>query len=215
MDWTIILFWLSVGSAIILVAVLGLSMFHGFDFHGDLNVEINHDVDGADHSDTDQGNALGYFKGTLVFIAFGAWMARAMLLKDFSWPVALLVGGASGYAGIFLLGKVLSFLLKQTSEGNWKHENAIGQMGEVYLRIPENGVGQIQVTINGGLRTVDAIAHEGTIESGKKVAVLGVDGQNRLLVTAMHLPNTDGEFERLVKLQEPSLLSEDRPMKIN
>ncbi len=196
MDWTIILFWTSVvtGGLVVFLFLLSL-MGHEFESH----VDVDHDVSGGDHGDTD-GNSLGIIKSSLIFIAMGAWIARTLLLEDFNWIVAIIAGIVSGYLAMFLLAKFLGFLLKQQQEGNWKHENAVGTVGDVYLGIPEGGVGQIQININGGLRTVDAVAYEGSIPMGKKVAVVGVNAKNQLVVTDMHLPNTDGEFEKLVQL---------------
>ncbi|MBP7847713.1 NfeD family protein [Patescibacteria group bacterium] len=192
--------------------MLLLSFFsHELDIHTDFHLDGDHDAAGADHSDTD-GNSLGLIKSILIFVALGAWITRMLLLENINWIIALLAGGITGFIGIYVLGKFLGFLLKQQSEGNWKYENAVGQLGTVYLAIPDGGVGQIQITINGGLRTVDAIANEGTVATGKEVAVLGVDENSRLIVTP-YLPNTDGTFELLS--QGLRLSRKESELKIN
>ena len=60
------------------------------------------------------------------------------------------------------------------SEGNVDHANAIGARGEVYMNIPANGSGQVQVTYQNALRTMAARSKDDaqTIPSGTLVQVV-------------------------------------------
>ncbi len=65
-------------------------------------------------------------------------------------------------------------------------ENAIGQTGEVYLRIPPNreGHGKLQVEIQGTLREMDAITDdEKELPTGSIAQVLEIVNNQILLVT--------------------------------
>lgn len=216
MDWTIILFWTSVLSAGVLVVMMLLSFtFHEFDFHLDSHFDFDHDAAGADHSDSGHSNSLGLIKTSLIFTAIMSWVARVMLIEEVEWWITIPISAVAGIVGVFVFGKFFLFLLRQQEDVSWTYANAIGQVGEVYLTIPEGGEGLIHVNINGSLRTVDAVAYEGSVTTGKKVAVLGVNEQNHLIVTPIHFPNTDGEFERLVKLAELNQVYNEEKIKLN
>jgi membrane protein implicated in regulation of membrane protease activity len=61
--------------------------------------------------------------------------------------------------------------------------NAVGATGTVYLRIPNGGTGQVQVSIQGGLRIIDALAAgETELPTGTKVTVVGVRDSTTLVV---------------------------------
>ena len=65
-------------------------------------------------------------------------------------------------------------------------ENAVGNTGEVYLRIPANreGHGKIQVEIQGTLREMDALTDdEKELPTGSIAQVLEIVNNQILLVT--------------------------------
>lgn len=51
---------------------------------------------------------------------------------------------------------------KLVESGNMNLKNAVGRSGEVYLPIPANrqGIGKIQITVQGTLQTLDAITDD-------------------------------------------------------
>jgi membrane protein implicated in regulation of membrane protease activity len=59
----------------------------------------------------------------------------------------------------------------------------VGTIGTVYLRLPSDGTGQVQVSVQGGLRIIDALVEgdEG-LPTGTKVRVVGVRDSNTLIV---------------------------------
>ncbi|MFK8161231.1 MAG: hypothetical protein AB8H12_02105 [Lewinella sp.] len=126
----------------ILILLLLLSLISGLDF--DLDV------------DTDAGGGLGALKGVLTFLAVGAWVVRLVLLTEANPMLAFLVGAAAGAVGVYLLSLLLKFLLSQQEFVNWSLEDAIMEQGTVYLRIPAEGEGLVQVTVRGRKRELKA-----------------------------------------------------------
>ncbi|MCB1191336.1 MAG: NfeD family protein [Leptospiraceae bacterium] len=62
-------------------------------------------------------------------------------------------------------------------------QNAIGKIGKVYLTIPENGTGEVQVSFEGSLKNMKAISENGeNIKSFTDVKVIGVK-DNTLIVS--------------------------------
>lgn len=51
-------------------------------------------------------------------------------------------------------------------EGTINIRNAIGSEGSVYLAIPKNGTGQVQVIVQGSLKTFDAFSKSKTMHGG-------------------------------------------------
>ena len=76
------------------------------------------------------------------------------------------------------------------SDGTMKHEDAIGERGQVYSRIRANESGKVQVAVDGTLRTLTARAKDKTlhISTGEFIKVIDVIG-NTLVVE----PLSDGE----------------------
>jgi hypothetical protein len=77
-------------------------------------------------------------------------------------------------------------LSKANTDGTMKFENAIGEVGQVYLTVPANrgDVGKVQVKVQGVLRTLEAITDdEKDLSTGKIIVVMRVMGDNLLLVT--------------------------------
>lgn len=71
------------------------------------------------------------------------------------------------------MGKMFQAFHNVQSSGNMDIENAVGQDGTIYMRIKPGEVGQIQVTIQGALRTLDAIASDSSLylKTGSTVTV--------------------------------------------
>ena len=87
--------------------------------------------------------------------------------------MALFAGTVAGGASMWSMGKLFQAFHSVQSSGNMNIQNAIGQDGTVYMRIKPGEVGQIQVTIQGAMRTLDAIASDSSLhlKTGATVTV--------------------------------------------
>ncbi|MBL8098802.1 MAG: NfeD family protein, partial [Anaerolineales bacterium] len=87
--------------------------------------------------------------------------------------------------GLLTFG-ALSFIFSKMkllqSEGTIQLKNSIGAEGNVYLKIPKNGTGQVQIVTQGALKIFDATSNnKQDLITGDKIRVVGVDG-NTLVV---------------------------------
>lgn len=154
------------------------------DFSGDVDVGGDIDTGGVgDHVETDTSFKLLSFQGlSSYFLIFG--LVGLALIKA-NLHVLLTVFGAM-LAGLFSVW-VISILFSQTkrlqADGTINIKNAVGEKGTVYLTIPGNGSGQVQVTVQGSLKIFDAISKEKKkIPTGEKIQVVDVADGNTLIV---------------------------------
>lgn len=119
---------------------------------------------------------------TAFFLMFG--LVGLMLLAA-GQPVfiTMLGGGAAGLVTMLVIAVLLHQMRRLRSEGTLDMRNAIGEHGSVYLKIPAGGTGQVQVTVQGGLKVMDAVAaNDQALAYGEKVKVVGVADSRTLVV---------------------------------
>ena len=69
-------------------------------------------------------------------------------------------------------------MLKLQSNGAFDINDAVGKICQVYMRIPADGMGKVQVSFNGSIQELDArSAGPNPIQSGAKVRVTSVVGR--------------------------------------
>ena len=93
--------------------------------------------------------------------------------------------------GMYLLGIVVALLMawlfkimkRLQSDGTANLARAVGLEGSVYLTIPANDVGKVQIAVNGRLSVLDARATDGrTLPTGARVKVVRLANGNVLEV---------------------------------
>ncbi len=161
-----ICFYTAIFSGGTLFLLLILSLFGGLDV--DLDFE-------AGDVDVDTGG-LGIVKSVLAFLTFSAWMGYVLLNASVNPIVTLVASLATGIATVFILSWFFRFLLKMQSNVNWSYLDASGKPGKVYLKIPEDGTGLIQVKINGVMRELKAKSSDAKeIPTGSDILILEID----------------------------------------
>jgi membrane protein implicated in regulation of membrane protease activity len=139
-------------------------------------------VDG--HGDSDTSFKLFSLHGlTCFFMMFG--LVGLGLSRQFWVPdvIAAAVGIIAGLFTFWVIAKLFSSMTKLQSDGTLKLSNAIGQQGKVYLTIPAEGTGQVQVAFQGRLMIYDAIsANKEEIKTGDQIVVIDIAGGNILVV---------------------------------
>ena len=107
------------------------------------------------------------------------------LLKINAPDILSLVGGlAAGVFTAWATGMIFWNMRRLQSEGTLVINNAIGQTGTVYLTIPEQGAGVVNVTIQGAMRTLDAVSKNGRrIPTGSIVQVVAITAGKILVVS--------------------------------
>ncbi len=159
--------WIAIFSGGALVLLFLISLIGGLE----LDVEI-----GSTDVETDAGG-IGLIKGFLSFISVGSWVMKVMLLTSSNPVLSLVVGVVSGTLAFFLLNYIFKLLLKNESNVNWRMEDALFQLGDVYLKIPANeGTGLVSVNVNGVNRELKAKSFKNVeLETGAKIMVVKVD----------------------------------------
>jgi len=153
--------------------------------------EVHDAVGNADASIGDD-DGVGYqfftIKNMIAFFTMFSWIGLAAhnsgLSKTLSIGLALL-GGA-------LMVLIMVLLLKNISRlkhsGTLQMKNAINQVGETYLFIPESrsGIGKVHIRIQGSLHELQAMTDDkSAIATGKLIKVTDIIGERVLLVTAL------------------------------
>tara|TARA_B100001094_G_C18142191_1_gene778545 strand:+ start:687 stop:1313 length:627 start_codon:yes stop_codon:yes gene_type:complete len=104
--------------------------------------------------------------------------------------LAVVIGGMSAGGSLYLVRTMMRGITNLQADGTMRHSDAIGETGQVYSRIPKNGTGEIQVSVDGTLRTLEARAKDKTLHlpSGELIKVVDVIG-----ATMVVEPLNDGD----------------------
>ena len=163
-----ILFWLSVISDGLIIVMLLLSLLGGLDL--DLDFDLGGD------SDTDSGGGLGIVKGVLTFVSVSTWVIRICLIYNQSNTISISVGIVVGLVIVYLLSKLLGFLMRQTEFNTYTIEDTLDKMGKVYLKIPVDGEGIVQVIINDSMKEFKGKSFSNVeIPTGTSVRIVDVE----------------------------------------
>jgi hypothetical protein len=157
-----------------------LSFFGGDDVPDDVpDVEVEHD--------TGFGSQFFTLKNFVAFFTIFSWTGIVCTGSGFSVLTTLLISFAAGLAMMALMAFIFYSLAKASHDGTMKISKAIGGIGQVYIPIMKhrNGTGQIQIKVQGALRTLDALTDDDDdIPTGKMVTVKSIINNTILLVTA-------------------------------
>lgn len=153
----------------------------------DMHTEVDMDADGALDVGDGHGPTFNFFSIQSIsgfFTMFG--LVGLGLLQVNATQFWSLVGAlAAGVFTAWCTGMIFLNMRRLQSEGTLVIENAVGEQGTVYLTIPEQGTGSVMVTVQGALRTLDAMSQNGQrIPTGSVVKVVGVTAGKILVVTA-------------------------------
>jgi len=184
--WIEIIYWAStiIGGTLFLLRVI--MMFIGGDT-GDSPPETTFDSGSdfasGDHAQADISFRLLSVQGlTSFFMMFG--LVGLALLKA-GLPVLLTVVGGmlAGLVTVAISGLIFTQMKRLQTEGTINLQKTVGTEGSVYLTIPKNGTGQVQIIAQGSLKIFDAVStNKNLIATGEKIHVVGVTGGNILVV---------------------------------
>lgn len=159
------------------------------------------DVDGADgdvdadvESDTGIGFQFFTFKNLVAFFTIFSWAGISCLNAGYGKGITLLVSILAGLAMMFIMATLIYYINKLVSSGTLQLENAIGNVGEVYLTIGANRskIGKVHVNVQGALRELDALADSNeSLKTGTVVEVKEITGTGILIVQPINNKNYD------------------------
>jgi len=185
-DWSTMelferIFWyLAIPTTVILLLLMVLSIFGG-----DTDTDVDTDVD-ADISD---GDTIPFqfisLKNIVAFFAVFGWSGIGFINAGMEPWLVILLAVFCGLLMMSLMATLFYLMSKLAENGTLKMNNAIGKLGEVYLRIPaeRGGMGKVQLTVQGSVRTLDAITDDlDEISTASIVQVVDVIDDSILLV---------------------------------
>ena len=194
---TIYLICALAGGAVLVLRLILLAT--GLD-HGDAAdvTEVSIDVDHDGVMDAHGGSGVNFLSLQSIagfFTMFGL-VGMGLLQVEASDLLSLVGAMAAGGFTAWATGMIFLHMRRLQSEGTLVISNAVGQVGKVYLTIPEKGTGIVSVTVQGALRTLDAVSENGQrIPTESIVKVVGVTAGKILVVTdetAAHTERTTG-----------------------
>lgn len=97
--------------------------------------------------------------------------------------LAVVIGGISAGGSLFMVKSLMKGINNLQADGTMKHSDAIGETGQVYTRIRKNSTGEIQVSVDGTLRTLEARAKDKNqhIQTGELIKVVDVIGATMIV----------------------------------
>ena len=138
--------------------------------------------DGLFGIDVDMGADASFkaltFQGIMAFLMFFG-LAGLSVTKSGGGPSpAILAGAIAGGASMYFTGKLFELFVNLQQDGTVELSEAIGAKGQVYLRITDEGVGQVTVEVNEAQRTFNAKSEDGTgIATGDFIEVVDTIGE--------------------------------------
>lgn len=97
--------------------------------------------------------------------------------------LAVFAGGLAAVGSLYGMKYMMRGIINLQADGTMKHSDSIGATGTVYSRIKPNEVGEIQVAVDGTLRTLLARAKDKQvlIPRGELVKVIGTIGSTLIV----------------------------------
>lgn len=191
LSWIEIIYWAAtiIGGTLFILRLIMMFIGGGLS-HGD--VDIPHDVHmggdlhtdlSADHPEADISFKLLSVQGMTSFFMMFGLVGLALLKSNLPVLVTVLGGTIAGLATVAVTGLIFSQMKRLQTEGTINIQNTVGTQGNVYLTIPQNGTGQVQIIVQGSLKIFDAMSNsQKMIATGEKVQVVGVASGNTLIV---------------------------------
>jgi len=191
-DATVYFFMAATGTVLFMIRLIMMLAF-GMDDHADFDVgggdvDVDVDVDGGD-IDVDGGDAasgmhvhdsgfsLFSMMSILAFMMGAGWVGVACRTTLDLGPVSTAAASSAfGFGLMFFSAFGMYQMKKFNAAGSYDVRNCVGNLGQVYLRIPEKGKGrgQVQINVDGTKKILAAVSSGDQIESFATVKVLDI-----------------------------------------
>tara|TARA_Y100000588_G_scaffold351946_1_gene404113 strand:+ start:191 stop:811 length:621 start_codon:yes stop_codon:yes gene_type:complete len=160
---------------LILMALMMLGDILGGVFDSVFDTDMSMDSDLSFELFSIQGLAAA----TMMFGYVGMFTLSATDTEVF----AVIAGGVAAAASMYGVGMMLKGINNLQADGTMKYEDAIGERGQVYSRIRPNESGEVQVAVDGTLRTLTARAKDKSLHigTGEFIRVLDVIGSTLII----------------------------------
>ena len=166
-------------------------MFMGGESEAEGDVDVAGDVDGdvahADAGGSDTSFQIQSLQGLtgffMMFGLIGLAVLRAMSPGALGNIESILAAVGAGLFAVWVITKLFSMMKGLQSSGTLDLANAVDQEGSVYLTIPAEGRGKVQITIQGRLQEFEAVSEKKVdIKTGEQIRVVRVVSGNAMSV---------------------------------
>lgn len=140
--------------------------------------------DGDFSMDTDLSFELFSLQGIAAAIMMFGLMGMFVNSATDQEILAVLAGGCASGGSLYMVRYMMKGISNLQADGTMKHSDSIGAIGTVYSRIKPNETGEIQVAVDGTLRTLLARAKDKQllIPNGELVKVVNTVGSTLVVV---------------------------------
>ncbi len=187
LDGTQQMFWgISIIFSVLFIIQFVLSLI-GLDFDSDTDFEVNTDTDTEGGYSLDPSFTLFSVRSIIAFFTFFGWTGILALNAGMGTTMAVVMASAAGFAAMAVVGYMMYLFSKLGESGNVDLNDALFQIGEVYLTIPagKRAQGKIHINIQGVMKEVDAITEGKTLSTGSRIRVVDILDDNLLVVESV------------------------------
>jgi hypothetical protein len=186
LTWIEIIYWAAtiIGGTLFILRLIMMFMGGSMGENSfDSPMDTTHLEISGDHPDADISFNLLSIQGLTSFFMMFGLVGLAMLKADLPVLLTVVGGMVAGLITVAITGLIFSQMKRLQTEGTINIQNTIGTDGSVYLTIPQNGTGQVQIIVQGSLKIFDAISNsKNVIATGEKIHVVAVASGNTLVV---------------------------------
>ncbi len=157
----------------------------------DVDADVGDGVFGDDIADADadvsafEGFHLFSVRSVIAFFVVFGWVGVALDATALHPALVLLIAAACGFVMMVAVAFLYKWAMSLQSDGTVDLRNALGVSGTVYLTVPANrsAAGKVNLTVQGEYGEYSAVTDSDTsIETGAEITVIGISGQNTLVV---------------------------------
>jgi hypothetical protein len=150
-------YWITALLGSVIFIIIFIMTFIGGDMDSDMDVDGDFDVD-----DGGVGFQFFTFKNVVAFFTIFGWTGVTCLDNGLSTGVTLTIAVVAGLIMMVATSALFFWIHSLAESGTLKINNAVGQIGEVYLPIGKNRskIGKISIKVQGSLRELEALTDE-------------------------------------------------------
>ena len=158
-----------------------LDIHHDIDFHHDVDMpHADADISEQDLTNNSHDTSnFAYFSVQSIAafsMMFGLIGLATIHYTNYGNILSFFFASIAGIFMAFISTKFIRALYGLSCSGNDRPISALFNTGRVYLTIPANGKGEIEIEVNGRLRVCDAISAKNVeLKTGEKIKVINVD----------------------------------------
>jgi len=156
------------------------------DIDIDADIDFDGDVDASEIGHLDSAASFHIFSLhgiTGFFMMFGIVGLAMSKQSNLSAAISVSGGLVAGVFTMWLVAKIFMGMKRLQSDGTLNLKNAIGKEGSVYLNIPAEGTGKVQVVVQERLKVFNAVsAKKEEIKTGENIKVIKIISGNIFVV---------------------------------